>query len=67
MPGTVISNATQIWELGVHWTVYSQCGVWDPKGKGVDIWECIRDRESSLLFAFESAAERTMLTASLLR
>ena len=48
MPGTVISNATQIWELGVHWTVYSQCGVWDPKGKGVDIWECIRDRECPL-------------------
>ncbi|KAG2008204.1 hypothetical protein CC2G_013660 [Coprinopsis cinerea AmutBmut pab1-1] len=47
MPGTVISTATRIWELNVHWTMYSQCGVWDPKGKGVDIWECIRDHDST--------------------
>lgn len=45
MPTAVISNATRIWELNVHWTVFSQCGIWDPKGRGVDIWECVRDRE----------------------
>lgn len=44
----VIANATRIWELNVHWAIYSQCGVWDPRGRGVDIWECIRDRESFL-------------------
>ncbi|TFK67737.1 hypothetical protein BDN72DRAFT_871216 [Pluteus cervinus] len=47
MPGTVISNATRIWELNVHWPMYSQCCVWDPRGKGVDIWECICDHDSS--------------------
>jgi hypothetical protein len=40
----VISNATRIWELNVSWDIYSQCGVWDPKGRGVDIWECIKAR-----------------------
>ena len=49
MPGAVVGNATRIWELNVHWTLYSQCGVWDPRGRGVDIWECIRDRECCLL------------------
>ncbi|TFK38088.1 hypothetical protein BDQ12DRAFT_666313 [Crucibulum laeve] len=47
MPGAVISNATRIWELNVHWALYSQCGVWDPRGRGVDIWECIRDHDST--------------------
>ena len=42
----VVSNATRIWELNIHWALFSQCGVWDPKGRGVDIWECIRARES---------------------
>ncbi|KAJ8083017.1 hypothetical protein PM082_008878 [Marasmius tenuissimus] len=41
-----ISNATRIWELSIHWPVYSQCGVWDPRSKGVDIWECVRDHVS---------------------
>lgn len=45
MPGAVVGNATRIWELNVHWALYSQCGIWDPKGRGVDIWECIRDRK----------------------
>ena len=49
MPGVVISNATRIWEPYVHWTLYSQCGIWDPRSRGVDIWECIRERESILL------------------
>ncbi|GBE88769.1 hypothetical protein SCP_1401740 [Sparassis crispa] len=45
MPG-LVSDATRIWELNIYWTVNSQCGVWDPKGKGVDVWECIRDHNS---------------------
>src|SRR5258708_4133066 len=40
----VVSNATRIWELNIYWDLFSQCGVWDPKGRGVDIWECIRAR-----------------------
>ena len=40
----VIANATRVWELNVHWAMYSQCGVWVSRGRGVDIWECIRDR-----------------------
>jgi len=40
----IIGDSTQIWELNVHWQIYSQCGVWDPARRGVDIWECIRDR-----------------------
>lgn len=42
----VVSNATRIWETEIYWDLYAQCGIWDPKGKGVDIWECIRARES---------------------
>lgn len=42
----VVSNATRIWEIDIYWDLHAQCGVWDPKGKGVDIWECIRPRES---------------------
>jgi hypothetical protein len=34
----------------VHWSLYSQCGIWDPKGRGVDIWECIRARKLPLSF-----------------
>jgi hypothetical protein len=49
MPATIISNATRIWELNVHWSAYSQCGIWNAKGRGVDIWECIRDRKSLTL------------------
>jgi hypothetical protein len=41
----VISNATRIWEQNIYWTLNSQCGTWDSKSKGVEIWECIRDRE----------------------
>lgn len=61
MPGTVISNATQIWEVGVRWSMYNQCGVWDPKGKGVDIWECIRDRECSKPFLLESESSAHLI------
>ena len=46
MPQAIISNATRIWEVGVQWPLYAQCGVWDAKGRGVDIWECIRARKS---------------------
>ncbi|KAM6503421.1 hypothetical protein JOM56_000364 [Amanita muscaria] len=48
MPATVISNATRIWETNVYWSLYSQCGIWNSKNKGVDIWECVRDREYCL-------------------
>lgn len=48
MPG-LVSDATRIWEVNIYWTLHSQCGVWDPKGKGVDIWECIRPREYSIV------------------
>lgn len=34
----------------MHWSLYSQCGIWDPKGRGVDIWECIRARKLPLFF-----------------
>jgi len=42
----VVSNATRIWETDIYWDLSSQCGIWDPKRKGVDIWECVRARES---------------------
>lgn len=44
----VVNNATRIWEVNIHWDLYAQCGIWDQKGKGVDIWECIRARESRI-------------------
>jgi hypothetical protein len=43
---TVIGDATRAWELNVHWELYSHCGVWDPRSRGVNIFECIRDRKS---------------------
>lgn len=46
IPTAVISNATRIWELNIQWPMYAQCGVWDTKGRGVDIWECIQARKS---------------------
>lgn len=49
MPG-LVSDSTRIWELNIHWPVNAQCGVWDPKLKGVDVWECIRARESQILY-----------------
>ena len=51
MPG-LISDATRIWETNIYWPLYAQCGIWDPKGKGVDIWECIRPRMYYLPLAF---------------
>ena len=44
--GTVIGNSTRIWEVYLHWPMYSQCGIWDVRGRGVDVWECIKERES---------------------
>lgn len=44
MPG-LVSDATRVWELNVFWALHSQCGVWDPKSKRVEVWECIRERE----------------------
>ncbi|KAI0698587.1 hypothetical protein BC835DRAFT_1268815 [Cytidiella melzeri] len=46
MPG-LVSDATRIWELDVFWPLGSQCGVWDPKTKGVDVWECVRAHTAS--------------------
>ncbi|KAH9930188.1 hypothetical protein B0H21DRAFT_826144 [Amylocystis lapponica] len=46
MPG-LVSDATRIWELNIQWPLHAQCGVWDSKGKGVDIWECIRPHNST--------------------
>ncbi|KII87919.1 hypothetical protein PLICRDRAFT_176674 [Plicaturopsis crispa FD-325 SS-3] len=47
MPGQVIASATRIWEINVYWPSGSQCGVWNPKMRGVDIWQCIRSHEST--------------------
>ncbi|PFH50640.1 hypothetical protein AMATHDRAFT_144702 [Amanita thiersii Skay4041] len=44
---SVISNATRIWEVNVHWKRDSQCSVWNSKLRGVDIWQCIRDHDST--------------------
>jgi len=52
MSGVVVGNATRIWEVNVHWSLYSQCGVWDPRGRGVDIWECICDRKKNPVHIF---------------
>ncbi|KAG8216698.1 hypothetical protein J3R82DRAFT_6905 [Butyriboletus roseoflavus] len=46
MPAPVIKNATTIWDIGVNWPLSSQCGTWDAKGRGVDVWECILARMS---------------------
>ncbi|KIP05791.1 hypothetical protein PHLGIDRAFT_73645 [Phlebiopsis gigantea 11061_1 CR5-6] len=43
----LVSAATRIWELNTYWPVGSQCGVWDAKIRGVDIWECIRPHTAS--------------------
>lgn len=55
MPG-LVADATRIWELNLYWPMHAQCGVWDPKGKGVDVWECIRPRKSILLAFFIPSA-----------
>ena len=49
MPG-LVNDVTRIWELNLYWPVNSQCGIWDPRGKGVDIWECIHPREYTFSF-----------------
>lgn len=57
MPVPVISDATRVWDINVQWTLYSQCGVWNPRGKGVDIWECIRARKLYALRLTPSLAD----------
>ncbi|KAF8137259.1 hypothetical protein EV363DRAFT_1317200 [Boletus edulis] len=47
MPASVIKNATTIWDINVNWPLSSQCGTWDPKGRGVDVWECIQAHYST--------------------
>lgn len=44
MTAPVIKNATTIWDIGQNWPLSSQCGTWDVKGRGVDVWECIQAR-----------------------
>ena len=44
MPG-LVSDATRAWEVNVYWPMNAQCAVWDVKGTGVDVWECIRPRK----------------------
>ncbi|KAJ4465371.1 hypothetical protein C8J55DRAFT_441160 [Lentinula edodes] len=39
-----VGDVTRIWEINIHWPMYSQCSIWD--GKGVEIWECLVDRKS---------------------
>jgi len=48
--GTIIQvgNSTRIWELNLKWPYDSQCGVWDAKKPGVDVWQCIKARECRL-------------------
>ncbi|KAI0796655.1 hypothetical protein C8Q75DRAFT_802342 [Abortiporus biennis] len=46
MPG-LVSDATRIWEINVFWPLGSQCGVWDPKLKRVEVWECIRPHNAT--------------------
>ncbi|KIK54127.1 hypothetical protein GYMLUDRAFT_177797 [Collybiopsis luxurians FD-317 M1] len=41
-----IGDSTRIWEVNIHWPLYSQCSVWD--GRGVDIWECIVEHFSKV-------------------
>lgn len=52
--GTVIGNSTRIWELNLYWPMYSQCGIWDVRGRGVDVWECIKDREFPSAHSFST-------------
>ncbi|KIP12087.1 hypothetical protein PHLGIDRAFT_21175 [Phlebiopsis gigantea 11061_1 CR5-6] len=46
MPG-LVSDATRVWDANVYWPMNAQCAVWDVKGKGVDVWECIRPHQST--------------------
>ncbi|KAJ3771013.1 hypothetical protein FB446DRAFT_645971 [Lentinula raphanica] len=39
-----VGDVTRIWEINIHWPMYSQCSIWD--GKGVEIWECLVDHLS---------------------
>ncbi|KAJ7778248.1 hypothetical protein B0H16DRAFT_1300962 [Mycena metata] len=41
-----IAAATKIWERNQHWSLYSQCAVWDPSTRSVHVWECIRAHDS---------------------
>jgi hypothetical protein len=59
-----IANATRVWEINVHWPMYSQCGVWDPRGRGVDIWECIRDRKYVLSSVHDNSSSPFILDDS---
>lgn len=46
MPGLVhVNDATHIWATNIYWPLNAQCAVWDPRGKVVNVWECVRPRE----------------------
>ncbi|KAH8828917.1 hypothetical protein DL96DRAFT_1019451 [Flagelloscypha sp. PMI_526] len=42
----VIGDATRIWEAGIHWTLRSQCCVWDQATRRVHVWECIVEHDA---------------------
>ncbi|EPQ52183.1 hypothetical protein GLOTRDRAFT_47882, partial [Gloeophyllum trabeum ATCC 11539] len=44
----IVGNATRIWEPNLRWDLFSQCSVWNPKARGVDVWECIRAHDSAV-------------------
>ncbi|KAJ7185685.1 hypothetical protein C8R46DRAFT_881576 [Mycena filopes] len=41
-----IASSTKSWERNQHWSLYSQCAVFDPSTRRVHVWECIRDHDS---------------------
>jgi hypothetical protein len=43
MPG-IVSDATKIWDENQAWACSAQCATWDPSGRRVDVWECVRER-----------------------
>jgi hypothetical protein len=46
MPG-IVSDATKIWEENQSWAQNAQCATWDPSGRRVEVWECIREHASN--------------------
>ncbi|TFK49149.1 hypothetical protein OE88DRAFT_1663569 [Heliocybe sulcata] len=45
---TTVGNATRIWEPNLHWGLFSQCSVWNPRVRCVDVWECIQAHDSRM-------------------
>jgi hypothetical protein len=49
MPG-IVSDATKIWEENQTWARNAQCATWDPSGRRVEVWECLRERTCCFFF-----------------